>query len=226
MIASTGAIGIYHNGYGMVSKNPSMDYLDRVFVDMMWYKAFSVYLLLRLGINILFQDADLVWFKDPFQYFHDITNQTYSKSEISGSFIESFFSDDGQRSLRYAPFYANSGFYYLKASEKSEYFTWSIMTAFDSVQRLGSHQNVFTTRLNEGLGISYQHSKLLPMEDFPTGYQYHHDKKYMKNLFDKEISPYGFHMLVVVYINSLKYLNLIFIYFYLIGVGHKENLIN
>jgi hypothetical protein len=28
--------------------------------------------------------------------------------------IEAFFSDDGQRSLRYSPFYANSGFYYLK----------------------------------------------------------------------------------------------------------------
>ena len=31
----------------------------------------------------------------------------------SGSVVEAFFSDDGQRSLRYAPFYANSGFYYL-----------------------------------------------------------------------------------------------------------------
>ena len=36
---------------------------------MMWYKAFSVWLLLRLGCNVLFQDVDLVWFKEPFSYF-------------------------------------------------------------------------------------------------------------------------------------------------------------
>ncbi len=43
-------------------------------------------------------------------------------------------SDDGQRSMRYTPFYANSGFYYLLSTERSVYFTWSIMTAMDSIQ--------------------------------------------------------------------------------------------
>ena len=31
------------------------DFHCRVFVDMMWYKAFSIYLVLRRGINVLFQ---------------------------------------------------------------------------------------------------------------------------------------------------------------------------
>ena len=51
--------------------------------------------------------------------------------------MEAFFSDDGQRSMRYTPFYANSGFYYLVASERSEYFAWSIMAAMDAIQVLG-----------------------------------------------------------------------------------------
>ena len=57
-----------------------------------------------------------------------------------GSYFEAFFADDGQRSLRYAPFYANSGFYYLLANERSVYFTWSIMISFDLIQaRKTSH---------------------------------------------------------------------------------------
>ena len=81
---------------------------------MMWYKAFAIFLLLRLNLNVLFQDVDLVWYKDPFPYFHKAMEESVEKTKKTGSVIEGFFSDDGQRSLRYAPFYANSGFYYLK----------------------------------------------------------------------------------------------------------------
>jgi hypothetical protein len=194
IIEGTGAMGLYHKGYSHVSNKASEDYLDRVFVDMMWYKAFSIYLLLRKRINILFQDVDLVWFRDPFPYFHNYINATKPRSLITNSFIEGLFSDDGQRSQRYAPYYANSGFYYLVASPRSEHFAWSIMTAFDAVQRLGSHQNVFTTRLVEGITLSYRNAKILPMEDFPTGMYYHHNRTYMKRLVEKQVQPYGFHM--------------------------------
>lgn len=77
-------MGLYHVGYAAVSKKASVDYLDRVFVDMMWYKAFSIYLVLRQGINVLFQDVDLVWFRDPMQYFHDYRRQTYNRSMETG----------------------------------------------------------------------------------------------------------------------------------------------
>jgi hypothetical protein len=176
MIESTGAMGIYHEGYSAVSRFASGDYLDRIFVDMMWYKAFSVHLLLRRGFNILFQDVDLVWFKDPFPYFKEYLQADSERSKMSGSPVEAFFSDDGQRSLRYAPFYANSGFYYLLASERSVHFTWEIMISFDFVQLLGSHQNVFTNKLIEGLALGAHNSKVLSLEEFPTGIQYHHDK--------------------------------------------------
>jgi len=189
VIESTGAMGIYHEGYSSVSKKASEDYLDRVFVDMMWYKAFSIYLILKMDINVLFQDVDLVWFKDPFPYFHDFNKNNEKSTEIDG-----FFSDDGQRSLRYAPFYANSGFYYLKASERTVYFAWSIMISFDIVQVLGSHQNVFTMKLIEGFAMSASRSKLLSLEEFPTGILYHHDLGYMKKLADHEVHPYNYHM--------------------------------
>jgi len=193
LIESTGAMGLYHEGYASVSRKPSFDYLDRVFVDMMWYKAFSVYLILRRRINILFQDADMVWFKDPMAYFHAYAK---TRKNLGGGRveIEAFFSDDGQRSMRYTPFFANSGFYYMKATERTEYFAWSIMAAFDSVQVLGSHQNVITTKLVDGLALSHPHIKLLSLFEFPNGIMYHHDLAYMKRLADKEVEPYHFHM--------------------------------
>ena len=194
MIESTGAMGVYHPGYGSVSKSASMDYLDRVFVDMMWYKAFSVYLLTRDRYNVLFQDADLVWFREPFSYFKDYIERTKARSDMTGSYVEAFLSDDGQRSLRYAPFYGNSGFYYLLGTPRSEYFTWSIMISFDAVQVLGSHQNVFTTKMVEGLAISHQHVMILPLYEFPTGILYHHDLAYMRRLAKKQENPYHFHM--------------------------------
>jgi hypothetical protein len=212
LIEATGAMGLFHEGYASVSKKASQDYLDRVFVDMMWYKAFSIYLVLRRGINVLFQDVDLVWFRDPMPYFHNYRARAQERSEQTGAFVEAFFSDDGQRSMRYTPFYANSGFYYLVASERSTYFAWSIMAAMDAIQVLGegllsaqrcaqrflcpcpllpgvpfecmltrlltclsisvpagSHQNVFTTKLVEGLALSQQHTKILTLEEFPTG---------------------------------------------------------
>lgn len=194
MIESTGAMGIYHEGYSAVSKKPSTDYLDRPFVDMMWYKAFSVYLILRLKINVLFQDVDLVWFRDPFPVFHNWTGKPGMTLSPPGKQIEAFFSDDAQRSLRYSPFYANSGFYYLKATPRTEYFTWSIMTIYDAVQVLGSHQNVLTTRLVEELSLTAERVAILPLEVFPGGVHYHHDQAYMRRLAQKKEHPYVFHM--------------------------------
>lgn len=97
LIEATGALALYHEGYGAVSKKASTDYLDRTFVDMMWYKAFSVHLILREGINIVFQDADLVWFRKPWIYFRTYIEKNKKRSEMTGAHPEAFFSDDGQR---------------------------------------------------------------------------------------------------------------------------------
>lgn len=160
----------------------------------MWYKSFSIYLLLQYHVNILFQDVDLVWFKEPYEYFTQYILHKHQRIMITGNSPLAFFSDDGQRTHRYTPFFANSGFYYLINSEKAEYFAWSIMTAFDTIHSGGSHQNVFTMRLIEGLGLSYIDAKLLPLQDFPTGIMYHHDEEYMLKLKKHEIIPYNFHM--------------------------------
>lgn len=234
IIESFGAIGMYHDEtFAHAPRNASGEYLDRTFIDMMWYKSFSVWLLLKLKYNVLFQDIDLVWFRSPFSFFRK-THDEYSYTKSSLSFTDSlmsfvktggrtsaieeleqkhnkqvdssgfqnlmhhppdaYLSDDGQRSLRYTPFYANSGFYYLFANERTEYFAWSILTAFDLLHITGSHQNVFTVKLMEGLDFSGLRPKLMTLRDFPSGVKFNHDKPFMRAIADGHEKPYMFHM--------------------------------
>jgi hypothetical protein len=192
MVRATGAVGFFHPFFSRVDKRASSGYLDKTFVEMMWYKAFSVWLGLKLGYHVLFQDVDLVWFKNPFEYFHSHQNATKDNSFEYTAYL----SDDGQRSLRYTPFYANSGFYYFLSTPKNIYFAYSIVIAFDSLQATGSHQNVFTSRLMETMDLSDQpsHQLFLNLEDFPSGVKYHHDKPFMTKVMSKAHVPYIFHM--------------------------------
>lgn len=63
----------------------------------MFYKALALWLPLELGFDVLFQDADLVWFRDPLPFLMgDLTNDHLRRF---GSRPHGFFSDDGQRSV-------------------------------------------------------------------------------------------------------------------------------
>lgn len=55
IVEATGSIAIYHESFAVVSKKASEFYLDKIFSDMMWYKAFSVWLIIKLKYNVLFQ---------------------------------------------------------------------------------------------------------------------------------------------------------------------------
>ena len=195
-LENMGLMAVYHPTFAKVSTRASAQYLDKTFVDMMWYKAFSVWMLLRMGFHVLFQDVDLVWFREPFGYFTGYMNDTKSliESGRSESYPDAFFSDDGARSPRYAPFFANSGFYLLRANQRTLYFAWSILSAFDALHQGGSHQNVFTFRLTEAMDLFGLSPKLLDINQFPTGVKYHRDRPFMRAIKEGYEKPYNFHM--------------------------------
>ena len=126
IVENTGALALHSTGFAGVNPAASEDYLDFTFVDMMWYKAFSLYMIIKRGYNVLFQDVDLVWFRNPFPYLKGMMEDP--EMGVNGRPLDAVLTDDGQRGLRYSPFYANSGFYYIKASPQATYFAWSIMT--------------------------------------------------------------------------------------------------
>jgi hypothetical protein len=54
-----------HPALGSFPSQSAHGYGDDVFTSMMWLKVVSVYAVLRTGHDVLFQDADLVWWRDP-----------------------------------------------------------------------------------------------------------------------------------------------------------------
>jgi hypothetical protein len=63
-------------------------YGDGKFTGMMMAKVFCVHLLTQLDYNVLFQDVDVVWYRNPVEYF---------LREIDDDF-DIYFQDDGAHS--------------------------------------------------------------------------------------------------------------------------------
>jgi hypothetical protein len=76
-------------------------YGDKVFAKMMMAKVYCVHLVNQLGYNVLFQDVDVVWYRNPLPYFE--------QKEITEEW-DMMFQDDGARGTsRYAPYSPNTG---------------------------------------------------------------------------------------------------------------------
>ena len=203
VLRSFGLLGIHHpQSFAYANDGANQDYLDKTFIDLMWYKSFSVWLLLQMGYHVLFQDVDIVWFRDPFPYFERLHNKYQSLNTKSNDpsfprLPDAVLSDDGQRSLRYTPFYANSGFYFFRSNAIMISIAWMIVTAFDLLHISGSHQNVFTLRLLEGMDLAPPpglQTLFLPMSDFPSGVKFSHDRPFMQNIGNGIERPFMFHM--------------------------------
>lgn len=87
------------------------------------------------------QDVDVVWLKDPMKFFHD------KSSEFST--FDVLFQHDGSYSVRYEPYAANSGFYYVRANKRSQYLFTSLLYHSDLIITWDSHQQVLVQLLAE-----------------------------------------------------------------------------
>ncbi|KAH8044102.1 nucleotide-diphospho-sugar transferase [Aureococcus anophagefferens] len=179
-------------------------YGDRSFVRMMWLKVTSVYLVLSLQHNVLFQDADVVWFRDPLPYF----------AEIADDQVDTFWMDDGARSSRYTPWYANSGFYFLRANERVVFFMHRLLMSYDVILAVRSHQHALIMLLTDLMAKHGLTAQLLPNTDFPQGQVFHHKKEIMKDFVAGRRKPYVFHMCwTASRVDKLRYLKNIALWF-------------
>uniref|UniRef100_A0A7R9ZQD4 Nucleotide-diphospho-sugar transferase domain-containing protein n=2 Tax=Craspedostauros australis TaxID=1486917 RepID=A0A7R9ZQD4_9STRA len=153
-------------------------------------KVICVQLVSALHYNLLFQDVDIVWYKHPLEYFQ-------SPDKMGDSDFDVFFQDDGGHSTRYAPYSANSGFYYVKHNDRTQYFLTSLLLAGDLILKTDSHQQALIALLSEHVSLYGLKVKIMSRDtpEFPGGYHYHQaSKRYMKSFFAKEVDPYIFHM--------------------------------
>jgi hypothetical protein len=171
----------------------SADYGGYTFTDMMWAKVVSAHLVSNLGYNMLFQDLDIVWHRNPLEYFHNLRSSTENPDD--GEW-DMYFQDDGARSARFAPFAANSGFYYSRHNDRTrELFNARLFTG-NQIQRARSDQSVFDALLEEQASRFGLRVKTLSEDDFPGGRyaQEASKEEYMKQLFRGEVTPWIFHM--------------------------------
>ncbi len=94
-------IPAYYNEaiFGDMPELAARGYGDKIFRKMMMAKVYCVHLVLSLGYNVLFQDVDLVWYRNPLPYLESKQLEEW----------DLMFQDDGARSHRYAPFSPNTG---------------------------------------------------------------------------------------------------------------------
>jgi hypothetical protein len=92
------------DAFGKMPTVAATNYGDQAFTGMMMAKVYSVHLINTLGYDLLFQDVDVVWYKNPLSFF---------ESPEAGDF-DIYFQDDGAHTARYAPYSPNTGFYFVR----------------------------------------------------------------------------------------------------------------
>lgn len=165
-------------------------YGDRKFTLMMMAKVMCVHMVSSLGYNILFQDVDLVWYKNPIPFFEDESNSGLQKFDM-------MFQDDGGHTTRYAPYSANSGFYYVRANDRTAHFFSALLNSADLVLKTDSHQQALIALMNEHVSLFGLRVKVFSRDtdEFPGGWHFHQKSgKYMRRMLAGTADPYIFHM--------------------------------
>jgi hypothetical protein len=173
-------------------------YADETFAGIMMAKLYCVHMINLLGYNLLFQDVDVIWYRNPLGFFSNTTSPYYD--------YDIYFQDDGARTVRYGPYSPNSGFYYVRYNDRTEYFFHSLLMAGNIIAQSGSHQNAVSAVLNEHASWRGLHVKILHrnMHEFPGGFNYESSafsnpnyvasNKFMKDLIAGKSNAYIFHM--------------------------------
>eukprot|EP00986_Skeletonema_menzelii_P016081 scaffold13605_cov145-Skeletonema_menzelii.AAC.11 len=156
---------------------------------MMYAKVLCVLYPLLLNYDVLFQDVDIVWHKDPMPFFQDKTDPKVANFDV-------LFQHDGSDSVRYAPYSANSGFYYVRANKRSQYLFTSLLYHSDLIITWDSHQQVLIQVLAEHSSLFGLNVKVFSRDTdyFPGGWQFHSRKDFMKKYIKGETDSYIFHM--------------------------------
>lgn len=163
-------------------------------------KVYCVHMISSLGYDLLFQDVDVVWYRNPTTYFQNTT--------LSGDF-DIYFQDDGAHSPRYRPYSPNSGFYYVRHNERTEYFFSVFARMGDLIQKSGSHQSAMNALLSEhaswrGLRVKVFGRETAESDLFPGGFHFHKRRDFMEQLVQQgqvstnndasSLAPFIFHM--------------------------------
>jgi len=175
--------------FGSIPSEAAKRYGDQKFMGMMLAKLYCVQMVSMLKYDVLFQDVDVIWFKNPLPLFQNTSSPLYD--------FDIYFQDDGARSPRYAPFSPNSGFYYVRHNIRTEYFFSVFLRMGDMIIASGSHQSAMNQVLSEHVSWRGLRAKVFQRDgdELPGGYHFNmRSGKWMKDYFAGKKNPYIFHM--------------------------------
>jgi len=167
--------------FGDVPAQAAEEYGDSRYSQIMMAKIYCVHLISQLGYDLLFQDVDIVWYKNPIPFFH---NESRDENNFSSMDWDMIFQDDGARNLFFAPYSANTGFYFVRSNIKTQYFFNQMLMMGDMILSTGSHQSALIVLLVEQASLHGLRIKTWNRmkDEFPGGHAYHQRKDFMKKL--------------------------------------------
>ena len=122
--------------YGAVCPDAAREFGDETFIQLMFPKTAIVRDVLSLGYDVLFQDVDVVWRKDPTEFLFAPGRRRFDAQ----------FMYDGPNPA-YAPWHANTGFFFLRNTEASRRFWEAVYDRFDQIVHYRSQQRVINSVL-------------------------------------------------------------------------------
>jgi Nucleotide-diphospho-sugar transferase len=178
------------DSFGPLPVNAARAYGDQDFAQMMLAKIYCVQLVNHLGYDVLFQDVDVVWQRNPLELFerelllggHDVLAQ-----------------DDGSRAIRFSPYAVNTGFYYIRHNQRTENFLSALVRSGDCVMEDGSHQSVMIALLREHASRHGLKVKVFDRDSdqgrlLPGGFHFHRRFDLMRAIMNGTNVPFVFHM--------------------------------
>jgi len=132
LVEAMGGKAMYHPALGEMPAASAASYADRTFSRVMWLKVTSVYIALNAGFNVIFQDADLVWIQDPVPFLMSGDRLKY----------DTIFMDDGARTPRFSPFFTNTGFYFVRRTERVMLMQERMIRSVGEISYTASHQGL------------------------------------------------------------------------------------
>ena len=176
--------------FGGVPEQAAKEYGDVDYSQVMLAKVYCVHLISQLGYDLIFQDVDIVWYKNPIPFFH---TQVPGQDNFDAQEWDMIFQDDGARTLFFAPYSANTGFYFVRNNQKTKFFFNQLLMSGDSIFNSGSHQNVLICLLAEQASLYNLRIKTWNRmeEEFPGGHAFHSRKDFMKTLVNTKNSTDG-----------------------------------
>eukprot|EP00038_Savillea_parva_P026726 m.55874 g.55874 ORF g.55874 m.55874 type:complete len:579 (-) comp7638_c0_seq2:2227-3963(-) len=161
-LTNMGLTAFYHEGLGTFPTKASEGYGDEIFVRMMMLKQFAVYVALCCRYDVLFQDVDLTWLKDPVPTL-----------QREAEFFHGQFMDDGARNFLNAPYMANSGFFYLR----SDFLSLKFWDAVTQMMLVGPNQRIVARMLDMYTARYGMKVRSLPHQVYTNGKHLITDRK-------------------------------------------------